>query len=115
MNELKERIAECFGLEISPDGYPYQLLEYDENNNVIAGIDYEKEVEQLATFIRQKELEARIRELQWAAYSIGDLHMECVGVPDMDTGTARVEIDRQQHNRIIQNRTAQLNKEREGM
>lgn len=58
--------------------------------------------------IQRLVVEARIKELQWAMYTIGDLHMERVGRPEDDFATNRVEHDRRQHHRIIKERIDQL-------
>lgn len=52
--------------------------------------------------------EAMIKELQWAAYAIGDLHMERVGLPEMDAHTEWVERDRRTHHKILQERISKL-------
>ncbi|HEU5187940.1 MAG TPA: hypothetical protein VFT87_05575 [Candidatus Saccharimonadales bacterium] len=53
-------------------------------------------------------LESRIKELEWAMYTIGDLHMERIGSADFDLATSRVESDRQQRHKIIEDRIANL-------
>lgn len=55
--ELREQVAEIFGLETSPDGEPYQLLEYNDKNEVIAGTDFSEEVGWLMQLIESAKKE----------------------------------------------------------
>jgi hypothetical protein len=62
-NELREQIVKILGLETDPNGQPDFLLTRDEDFNVIEGVSYANEVDQLVQLVsesmRRREGEAR--------------------------------------------------------
>jgi hypothetical protein len=76
--------------------------------------DVHQEALDLLAWHSKEVAKAKVEVLQWAAYAIGDLHMERIGNSDFDLATARVEAYRQHHHSIIQARIAHLGQGKDG-
>lgn len=53
-NELREKIKDILGVEIDPDGNENMYLIRDEHNNLLQGIDFTDEINQLCELFNKK-------------------------------------------------------------
>ncbi len=64
----------------------------------------------IAAYINREIVKARIDELEKSKRLIGDLHMERIGVPDIDTQTQIREEERRFWHSTLESRLIELNK-----
>jgi hypothetical protein len=110
-SELSKQVHEVLvrtAFHFETNGYKYEDLQTSGRIR-----EFTEEIMAIVEAWQHQQLEAKVadaqvKELEWAMYSIGDLHMERIGSSDFDNATSRVEADRRQHHKIIEDRIAHL-------
>ncbi len=65
---LEERIADILGLEIDPEGNKNMLITRDDEDDIIEGISFDDEVDELITLLTSEVQKAREEKLKFPSF-----------------------------------------------